>query len=512
MNTYIESWFSVIEGMNTSSTYKLAWGRAIIEICSLSELGNNENIKISFDEISEYVLKYYWDQTYFLKVYQGPAKTKPLIQQIVEELIIEYQKKSKSYDPVLFAKVIPVLHEDAKWYRGVIKKISAAIKVDVCWRFTRIDKVDIPLYVLERERNLVILSGEQVELIRAHAILLTQLINFHWAYLLENYNISSRIASRISKLKDESDLRNSLAKFRSDLLRLFFDGKLSNTLTEELDGRMIIDIDSLTPWSFMFHGEILKHALVSRSKNSSPTHKNNDHGSIKTSESTILLEKSSRVHTEKENLKDSKSMIRLNDEIVKRIVGKVGESGHISSNDLYQTFRKELVEHEIVSPKMLREYFQIFHFDIFDFSSVYQAFSLRKQKTDWNEVIIKIIREKGEPISISYIKDIYPNISDLHLRKLVSKNKEIISWGNEKLYARSLISISRSEKVILWNIVQEEKVIRTSKLLYLIIERFPHVIAENHLINEESLIHFLKIVYPDMFDYKQRGTVIYFLK
>jgi hypothetical protein len=31
MNPYIEMWLKVIDGMNNDNTYKLAWGRAIVE-------------------------------------------------------------------------------------------------------------------------------------------------------------------------------------------------------------------------------------------------------------------------------------------------------------------------------------------------------------------------------------------------------------------------------------------------------------------------------------------------
>lgn len=33
MNNYIKQWLEIIENMNNDNTYKLAWGRAIIELC-----------------------------------------------------------------------------------------------------------------------------------------------------------------------------------------------------------------------------------------------------------------------------------------------------------------------------------------------------------------------------------------------------------------------------------------------------------------------------------------------
>ena len=136
MNPYINLWLKVIDGMSNDNTYKLAWGRAIVEICHFSSIEDKATLEIHFDEISEQFLKHFWNQTYFFKLYQGPAKSKPRIQKITEEMIIEYQKRSESKLPVWFDIAKPVLIKNFQWYRKMIRRISSAIKVDVCWRFT----------------------------------------------------------------------------------------------------------------------------------------------------------------------------------------------------------------------------------------------------------------------------------------------------------------------------------------------------------------------------------------
>ncbi|MDP2814945.1 MAG: hypothetical protein Q8N92_10915 [Erysipelotrichaceae bacterium] len=80
MNPYINLWLKVIDGMSNDNIYKLAWGRAIVEICHFSSIEDKANLEIHFDEISEHFLEYFWNQTYFFKLYQGPAKSKLRIQ------------------------------------------------------------------------------------------------------------------------------------------------------------------------------------------------------------------------------------------------------------------------------------------------------------------------------------------------------------------------------------------------------------------------------------------------
>ena len=47
MNDYISMWLDIIENMNNDNTYKLAWGRAIIEIVCEMKVVNERNC-ISF--------------------------------------------------------------------------------------------------------------------------------------------------------------------------------------------------------------------------------------------------------------------------------------------------------------------------------------------------------------------------------------------------------------------------------------------------------------------------------
>ena len=81
MEPYIKQWLSVIDGMNNSNTYKLAWGRAIVELCHVYD-GDEDPVIFRFEQIGEYVLKYFWNQTYFFKLFQGQAKSRFATQRI----------------------------------------------------------------------------------------------------------------------------------------------------------------------------------------------------------------------------------------------------------------------------------------------------------------------------------------------------------------------------------------------------------------------------------------------
>ena len=93
INEYINNWITVIEQMNNDNTYKLAWGRAILECVSFDKFKiSNSDVIIEFDDISECMIKYYWNQLFFFNLKQSPYKEKyPVICNDVLKLINEYK-------------------------------------------------------------------------------------------------------------------------------------------------------------------------------------------------------------------------------------------------------------------------------------------------------------------------------------------------------------------------------------------------------------------------------------
>jgi len=268
MNSYLEKWLKVIDGMRNVNSYKLAWGRSLIELCHSSNC-EDDIVVFSFDQISENFLKYFWNQTYFFKFYQGPAKTKPVIQQITEELIDLYQREEKTTLPVWFDQAKIVFLRNRKQYTKYLGKISQAMSNDVAWRFTIIDKEEVDLYTLNQDERIVTFTKEQVLAIKDHAFVLSQLINYRWAQLLEKFNQSPRIASKVKGMSDEQLRRNSLSKFKQALLKQFPDGKVMDFYTDEILDPNDISIDHVIPWSFMYSDDIWNLVITSKSRNSS---------------------------------------------------------------------------------------------------------------------------------------------------------------------------------------------------------------------------------------------------
>jgi len=73
MDNYIKDWFHVVKNCSVNNTYKMEWGKSIIECCIETP---DEQI-IPFDRISLKMFKYFWNQTIFFDLQQSPNPIKP---------------------------------------------------------------------------------------------------------------------------------------------------------------------------------------------------------------------------------------------------------------------------------------------------------------------------------------------------------------------------------------------------------------------------------------------------
>ena len=271
---YINDWLDVIENMNNDNTYKLAWGRAILEClynkqCYLSEDGHNVFIKL--DSIAECMLKYYWNQLFFFHLKQSPNKDRmPIICQVTNELIEEYKKLIGNSIPVWFDKAKTVFETKKEIYRQTIYKIVKILPNDVAWRFKIINKKEVPLYQYDAKRReeKIALDYLACEQLLDYGFILSKLLNYKWTQLLEKFNFAPKIASKVNGISQNKLRRNNLTKYKLELLKEF-DGKPIDFYTGEILDPNDISVDHVIPWSYMYSDDLWNLVLTSKSNNSS---------------------------------------------------------------------------------------------------------------------------------------------------------------------------------------------------------------------------------------------------
>lgn len=264
ISKYIQDWLDVIENMDNDNTYKLVWGRSILEV--LNEKNDPNYLCIHFDELSTKIIKYYWNQIYFFKLTQGPSR-KPIIEQIVNDMIIKYQNETNSKIPVWFERAESYFKLCGDYYNKVINKVSKTLTENVSWRFMHVNGEDLLLYKLDLKSRVIIFTKEQAKDLIENSFVLSQLLNYRWAQLLELFNTAPKISSKVKGLSDNKLRRNNLSKYKKILLNMegedpvdFYTGKILDIND--------ISIDHVIPWSFMYSDDIWNLVITSKSNNS----------------------------------------------------------------------------------------------------------------------------------------------------------------------------------------------------------------------------------------------------
>ncbi|MEF9961166.1 MAG: HNH endonuclease domain-containing protein [Erysipelotrichaceae bacterium] len=288
MNTYLKEWFYIIENMSNDNTYKLAWGRALIELVSMIDDVKAEN-KIQFYDIAENMLKYYWNQTFFFNLKQGPnVLKKPIILQETEKCIEAFKLSNQSNIPVWFDYAKAEVLSKQKTFKVSVNRIAKTLKTDVSWRFMIANGKEYKLYQLDRDNMCVTFTKQAVLQIKEYAFVLSQLLNYRWAQLLEQFNNAPRIANKVKGISNSKLQRNSLTKYKNLLLEYFDIDNPIDFYTGELLEKNDISIDHVIPWSFMYSDDIWNLVITSRRNNSS---KNNN---LPSKEDIKRLEKRNR--------------------------------------------------------------------------------------------------------------------------------------------------------------------------------------------------------------------------
>ena len=287
---YINDWLIIIEQMNNDNTYKLAWGRAIIECIVLNEYDLDNNVEcgiIHFDRIAYNMCKYYWNQLFFFNLKQAPYKDKePVICKYTYELINKYKKITASSIPVWFNEAEEVFAKNDKLFFDYnIHKISNVLHENVSWRFKNINSRTLDIYDIEKQKSQVKISIENILLLKDYSVIISKLLNYKWAQLLEKFNYAPKITSKVNGISETKIKRNSLTKFKEELLKEFEGGPIIDFYTGEPLDVDNISVDHVIPWSYMYSDDIWNLVLTSKSYNSKKSN------SIPTQETIDCLKK-----------------------------------------------------------------------------------------------------------------------------------------------------------------------------------------------------------------------------
>ena len=184
-------------------------------------------------------------------------------------LIDEYRKITNSSIPVWFDRGLKVIIENnKKIYDKTINHVSKTLHKNVCWRFKRINSNDIDIYEYNKGISNISINVEDINYLKEYNIILSKLLNYKWTQLLEKFNFAPKIASKVNGISLAKLNRNSLSKYKEQLLLEFKGEKIVDFY---IGAELKIDevsIDHVIPWSYMYSDDIWNLVVTSKSYNS----------------------------------------------------------------------------------------------------------------------------------------------------------------------------------------------------------------------------------------------------
>ena len=253
MDRYIIELSTVIRDCIMTNTYKMAWIRSLVEISVKQPKRKN----IHFSDLSPLIFKYYWNQSIYFNLNQGPNPLKkPEIHQIVLEEIKKYQDQY-NYQPLFFSRIQNKINVD-------VNKINGILTQDVSWRFPKLGNKEYDFYDLDKEN--FCLKDHRPDLLRKYSDILFELINYKWVQKLEQFNSSPRISKKVNGTDRENIRRGNLSDFKKYL-------DLENPekkcfITNEIIKDDELSIDHVIPWSYLYSDDLWNLAYVKKSENS----------------------------------------------------------------------------------------------------------------------------------------------------------------------------------------------------------------------------------------------------
>lgn len=212
MKSKYELFKEIIKECNYDNTYKMAWGKSLIELSSELDL-SKEKVVIKFEEIAKKYIKYYWNQIIFFDLKQSTNILKsPIIIKYIKELIniyIENNYELKEVSKINFEKTKIKIT-----YQQTIERIVDILKNDVSWRFKIINGKDTEIYNYTKGNDYIEIDTKLLKEIQNHSAELLSIIDYRWILILQSINGFPRNNKKIKLSLDDKIDENLLIHFR----------------------------------------------------------------------------------------------------------------------------------------------------------------------------------------------------------------------------------------------------------------------------------------------------------
>ena len=270
MSNFLYDFVDIIKNCSYDNTYKMAWAKSLIELSIMKDYDEQDDeVVITLEEIAECFIKYYYNHTVFFNLIQGSNYDKPpIFISLAKSLITHYNDLVNKNQPVRFERAIKRLQSDSI-YQKVLKQSVRILKLDVSYRFLNLRGTSLNhIYSYNKGDDALTIKTKNLIVLKNHAYMLLDVINYRWSLILETFNSSPRIAKKVKIIDETSIQRKSLNKYYK-YIALDNPKKLCFVCDKPIEDGL--EIDHVIPWSYMYSDDLWNLVFVHKQCNLTKT-------------------------------------------------------------------------------------------------------------------------------------------------------------------------------------------------------------------------------------------------
>lgn len=253
----------IISKGSKDNTYKFALSKFLLDFSNNNT--KNKEYKITYDEVAEAFLKYYWFQECKYKIKQDfKTSSQPLVISIIQKycgkeyIPYSYEKYFKK-NPSIKLSLINEIKKDC--LNDVIPRFQAKGSFEFYEHFHILSENKKRFKTSPKDKKYIILSKESHLYFSSNYNILSKLLILEWAKFLEKTNYTPKLISKIENLGNVN--RSSLLKYKKILTQI---DNICFYCENDLNGKKI-HIDHFIPWSYIYEDAVWNLVLSCSSCN-----------------------------------------------------------------------------------------------------------------------------------------------------------------------------------------------------------------------------------------------------
>lgn len=252
---FVNSVLLAVRGCSTRHTYDTAWARAVVEAVEEKNTGpDSGEIAVDLRSVSVKMVGYYWDQTVYFNLCQGPNPLRqPRVLRGVRELIKDYFRDNSYSRPAPFRKAVFSQGQREKLEQLVDTTLDI-VRGEVLTRFQLKGQAREEFLSYRGGEETLYLPQAAASAIKENSRLLVEAIYYRWSQILEMYNTSPRLNRKV-RIIDTDNLRDHPLSQFEKYLDIENPDRLCFYCGQQVTGNSP-SMDHIIPWAYLCSDDV----------------------------------------------------------------------------------------------------------------------------------------------------------------------------------------------------------------------------------------------------------------